>query len=126
MKETSWELPQHPATPGETVKHPLCLMENPSCNKGVTCAFQVTSMWMSYSSPIVRRAWKALASGWFGSSGWEERGGFRTSLWCLSLLQLGLVTLVLLLDGQDALALLDQLHPAVGDEPDGQGAHGET
>lgn len=40
-----------------------------------------------------------------------------------ALLHLGLV---LLLDGQDALALLDQLHSAVGDEPDGQGAHGET
>lgn len=43
------------------------------------------------------------------------------------LLQLGLVPLLLLLlDGQDALALLDQLHAAVGDEPDGQGALRET
>lgn len=43
-----------------------------------------------------------------------------SSLFCL-----GFVTL-LLLDGQDALALFDQLHSAVGDEPDGQGADGET
>lgn len=65
------------------MKHPLCLMENLSCSKGVTCAFQVTSTWMSYSSPIVRRAWRALASGWPGSSGWKGDQGFRTSLWCL-------------------------------------------
>lgn len=83
MKEMSWEPPQHPATPGEPVKCPLCLMENLSCSKGVTCAFQVTSTWMSYSSPIVRRAWRALASGWPGSSGWEGDEASGQACWCL-------------------------------------------
>lgn len=88
--------------------------------------FQVTSTRMSYSSRIVRRAWRALASGWAWQQWLGGRRGFRTSLVVPALLHLGLVTRVLLLDGQDALALLDQLHAAVGDEPDGQGAHGET
>lgn len=56
--------------------------------------------------------------------------GRETRLWdkpaVPPLLHLCLVPPVLLLDGQDALALLDELHAAVGDEPDGQGAHGET
>lgn len=56
--------------------------------------------------------------------------GRETRLWdkpvVPPLLHLCLVPPVLLLDGQDALALLDELHAAVGDEPDGQGAHRET
>lgn len=43
----------------------------------------------------------------------------------LSLVRLCFVTL-LLLDGQDALTFFDQLHSAVCDEPDGQGADRET
>lgn len=37
---------------GEPEKRPLCLIENLSCSKGVTCAFQVTSTWVSYSSRL--------------------------------------------------------------------------
>lgn len=40
------------------------------CSKGVSCAFQVTSTWMSYSL-IARSAWKAPASGQPSSSGWK-------------------------------------------------------
>lgn len=104
---------------GEPVKCPLCLIENLSCSKGVTCAFQVTSTWVSYSGPIVRSAWRAPASGWKGDEALGQ------SCRRLSLVRLCFVTL-LLLDGQDALTFFDQLHSAVCDEPDGQGADRET
>lgn len=39
---------------------------------GVTCAFQVTSRWVSYSSLNARSAWRAPARGWPGSGG--QRG----------------------------------------------------
>lgn len=64
---------------------------------------------------------------WLAWQQWLGGGrGFGTSLLVPSLLHLCLVTLLLLLDGQDALTLLDQLHSAVRDEPDGQGADRET
>lgn len=63
-------------------------------------------------------------------SGLAAVAGGEMRLWdkplqCLPLLHLCFVTL-LLLDGQDALTLFDQLHSAVRDEPDGQGADRET
>lgn len=71
-KEMSWELPQHP---GET-EMPAALMENLPCSKGVTCAFQVTSTWMSYSSPC--------QEGLQSPGQWlEGRQGSGTSLRCL-------------------------------------------
>lgn len=56
---------------------------------------------------------------------WSEGSCSGTSPPVSALLCLGFVTL-LLLDGQDAFPLFDQLHSAVRDEPDGQGADGET
>jgi len=118
-------LPQQSATCGEPEKHPLCLIENLSCREGLICAFHVTSTWVSYSSLIVRSAWRDPASSWPGSGGWRGHEALGKALQCLPLLSLHFVTLFLL-DGQDALTLFDQLNSTVRDEPDGQGADRET